>query len=255
MRKLVRLAQRNRARLDGMIRTDLDRFPAKLTGKTFDTMHGVWAYSWTKRTYNANGLRVDDDSVSGTADWMPAYSFGDGWPVGEQDLQNGVDVWLRRRLVTSDRGPVYEFPWYCACTAGGSNAGGGIQTTCCDNTIPTDLYAVITSATCACVDGLTFTLTWNGSEWTGTLGRLSCEDANLATRTWSLTCTGGNWLLTTTELRIGSGVACSFGGHTRDSVNSMCSPFLEKWSGTMQNVIGFDPCSCDGLDWTIYITE
>ena len=69
--------------------------------------------------------------------------------------------------------------WYPVCCATGargsgsgtgSGSGGGtanIVTSCCPGGLPRTLYAHIANGTgCACLDGVTVTLTWNGSLWT-----------------------------------------------------------------------------------------
>lgn len=139
------------------------------------------------------------------------------------------------------------FGWYPCCC--------GIGNACCPGvSIPATLTATLTVTDCECYAGGSFTMTWNGSAWVGSLARIPCEDAStgLTSYTWTLSCVAGNWLLQTTALRIGSGVACDFAGHARD-VSSTCSPFLEKWSGTMANVATFTDCPCNGDAWSIEI--
>lgn len=61
----------------------------------------------------------------------------------------------------------------------------GVQVSCCQNAVPNDLDLEISaSGDCACDNGLTFTLSWNGFNW---------ADSTIGGYVLSCTCSG--WVL------------------------------------------------------------
>lgn len=60
-------------------------------------------FSWKRRSYDANGVRIDHpNGMTGSATWMPAVEPND------RLLVSGTEVFLRRNLSTPDLGTVYE---------------------------------------------------------------------------------------------------------------------------------------------------
>lgn len=94
--------------------------------------------------------------------------------------------------------------------------GGEVSTPCCSSVLlPATLFATFSAGTgtCACLNGLTVELTWNGSVWKGTY-----EGCGASTDTISVFCTAGVWNITRT-----AGSGCMWPGGT--AASSTCVPF------------------------------
>jgi len=262
--------------MEAIAKTPRDRFMAKLTGKTFDSTLGVWAYSWTKRTCNADGLRIDHpDGVTGDADFMPAYAFGDGQVVGDGVFP--VDVMLRRRLHVNGKGPVYEFPWYCACEEGTSGSGGEAVSTLCCGSVPRDLYITVSAPGYPTIDGTVIPLTYNSSgsgSWRSGVGFgnffPSAEHAEL--HYFELTCAtvgpSSFWRLqvdiddTTLPgawLSINNGTTGDPGGITQLPDSETCDPMSATFtggnSGTIYWAVWLDVFTISIYEVDLFITE
>lgn len=231
----IRQSEETREELERMRRKLPAEFAAAIT--SYDGATG--SCGWKLRGYNSNGLRIDHNSgLTGSPTWMPAY------PVGNGEMPPPsfpVDVWLRTRLRTSDKGPVYEFDWICGCSAEGSGSGsggGGVETDCCPNPIPTTLTMTITSA-CAEVAG-THSLTWlSGTTWQGTIGATD----------WlvTLTCSGGTWTMTISQdLAPLCEIVSEFGAY-----DESCDPF----SVSFDFLANAECIFCPEIPLTIVVTE
>jgi hypothetical protein len=165
---LVGLVEANRRELERRRRPWRDRFPAVLT-----STDGAGAYAWTEQAYEATkGNRyTKPNGRTGTTSWMPAYPFGDGRRPAETDLP--LEVWLRRTLDSSAKGPVFEFPWYCACEPGSGSEGEGsgsramVTTACCPGGMPATVYATLfpgNSSANPCLTGMIIPLAHVGSD-------------------------------------------------------------------------------------------
>lgn len=137
------------------------------------------------------------------------------------------------------------FGWFpCCCT--------GITNNCCSGvSIPRTLTATVASAACACFDGVTISLVWDGAKWVGSHGNLSC-DGGVATHQLKLSCDFppfSGWVMETLEGFSGGG--CSFGAVSIDTVSSTCSPFSLVFTGNVADAGG---CSCTGDAFTITVT-
>lgn len=153
-------ADANRAFLERMRAVPPLKKPAVLTGRAFDSVTGFWNYSWSEQTYNDAGLRVTKASgFTGSTTWNPAVAYGDG----NLPTTFPQEVTIRRRGVSSSRGVVWEFPWFCGCGTGSSGSGVGIV--CCGNVLlPISLLATVVvypggiggfgGNDCDCLDGV-----------------------------------------------------------------------------------------------------
>lgn len=168
--EFIRAAEANRQAVDRRLRRSRDHFPAVLT-----STDNQGRFGWTEQSFDANAARYDKPGGrTGTPEWSPAYAIGDGTgPVG---VTLPVQTWLRRVLVTSERGPVYEFDWQCACAGnvnfyyGSGYGGSGVSLGCCTGKIDkanTVVKMVTTNASsCAFSPGLV--QTWTGTAlWIG----------------------------------------------------------------------------------------
>lgn len=117
----------------------------------------------------------------------------------------------------------------------GTSSSSGITNACCGSTaVPNTLTWVFSGASvgCTCLNGVTVTITWDGTNWTGSA--TICG----ATRTVSLACTGGVWTVTFADCVMGSNVPVV-----------VCSPFQLNFTGL---AIGSPCCSTAGtVDVTI----
>jgi hypothetical protein len=242
-----------------------EKFPAEITGRTFDPVAGEWEYAWTEQTYSAAGARITKPGgrTGGTA-WSPARPYGDGTALGRFPFPTT----LRRRILTATKGPVYEFPYYCACVAGSGSGSGddGVETTCCPGVkIPKHLHVTILAPDCACFAGQSFKLTGPGF-WTD-LGEMASDPWTGACRTgdesdfMEALCNGPNGF----QIGIGGGASvppgstgCGLaGGGLLTPISFTCSPF----SAVYQDVIRSTnddpayPCPCAGKTFTVIITE
>ena len=121
IRESVEMTAVHQQILSTMSEPGADAFPAKLTSRD----SGTGWYAWTEQEYNASGARYDKpNGRTGTHTYSPAIATG----PGAVPASYPVEVWLRRRVVTSI-GPVYEFTWQ----------GGGLTTT----------VTVVSSITCS----------------------------------------------------------------------------------------------------------
>jgi hypothetical protein len=134
--------QANADQLAFAVRPRARKVMAKVTSRDAATGR----YSWTERTYNANGARIDKaDGLTGTTTNNPAYGYGDGAVI----TSFPADVTLTERTWATDGtsgdplGMVWEFPVYCACAGGGSGGGGYVLCGCCPNPIPATLYCTV----------------------------------------------------------------------------------------------------------------
>lgn len=112
---------------------------------------------------------------------------------------------------------------------------------------PSELPSVLTATfiatgPCACLDGVSVVLTWDGSAWTGTLNTTGCPDAN--TTTLSLYCLEQVFPLPT-QFRIDTTTT------TKNFITLSCSPFHIRASMTT-----FEPlCTSGGSSIQLDITE
>lgn len=257
-RLLTRLrdqADMNRAAIERIRAVPPMKKPAVLTGRAFDSVTGFWNYSWTEQGYDERGLRyTKPGGMTGTTTWNPAVAYGDG----HLPTTFPQEVTIRRRGLSSSRGVVWEFPWFCGCTAGTGSGSGGVTNACCPGIqIPLDLYATILAPGCSCFDGQTFAMTFGGSgQWSGGLTNV-CTDGSTAqpyvTNTARLECVLGGWVLTWLETfsSLGGGTyACSFGSIASQSTT--CAPFSFVGNGTFGNLHG--TCPCNGIAYQLIIT-
>lgn len=76
-------------------------------------------YSWTEDVFGTDGKRrTDVPPRSGSNTYQPAYEIN-----SNPDVQLGTHVTLRRTVISSTEGTVYEFKHNCGC-------GYGVSTTC-----------------------------------------------------------------------------------------------------------------------------
>lgn len=261
---LPALAEANRRELERRRRPWRDRFPAVLTGG-----NSVSGYSWTEQTFDSAGGRYTKPAGrTGSATYSPAFPYGDG--TGPDSFP--LEVQLRRTLVAGSLGPIYEFPYYCACPEFGSGSEeigsegesgeSGPETVfvpCCPNPLPTTLFATITitAGTCACLP-LSFALTYGGTISGGTIhvwryqpDYTACTGVspeptvsvlcNINTGQWVLNIIGGE-----------NGLICqiSFNQALPDLV---CDPFFVSRSGLTST--DFGGCACGNFTFDITITE
>jgi len=187
-----------------------DEFAAKITA--YDGATG--RCSWTMRSYNASGLRVDHpNGRTGTTTRNPAYPVGNGVMP---PTAFPVDVWLRSRgFVGSLGGPVYEFDWICGCNPDPvGSSGGSIETDCCPSAPTPSVLTATTTSTCTDLNGLTVTVTHDGADWEGQF--------TAGGKTWNMTvyCSSGTWkaqIVNLTDL-------C--GGTPGDFTVDSCDPLL-----------------------------
>lgn len=113
---------------------------------------------------NTITYRDHDGGLSGTTTSQPLFEVN-----ANQVIQPGT----RAFAVLSDDGLCWLITRCCGTTAVMSGSGSGtdddlIITPSCPNGVPRVLVATLTSDTCACLDGVTITLTYIGGYWTGT---------------------------------------------------------------------------------------
>jgi hypothetical protein len=257
----IRQVEANQRELDRREPPSRDHFPAILTGTD-----GMGRFSWTEQEFSATGARMNGDR-RGTTTWGPAYAVGDG--TGPLPTALPVQTWLRRVLGHSDRGPVYEFDWHCACNAyysgSGSSGSGSIPRLggCCPNTLSTVLHATISCPGLACFDGDTFVMngviSGAGILWSGSLPDQGCTTREV-TYTFDMSCNGAtssNFIMIINSTLTGAGFgvnACGFGSPTDYVVTSFnCDPFQIVYSGLTLGVAPY-PCHVNTA-WTLTITE
>lgn len=112
-------------------------------------------------------------------------------------------------------------------------APGNVTVECCENPVPSTLYATFSNGTndCTCMDGITVTLEWDGTGWTGSAAGCSLTiGVNLA-------CVTNNFTLAIT--------GCA-GPSTVIGTLVSCDPLLVTWTAT-----GFTNCCTGNADITI----
>lgn len=210
------------------------KIPAKLT-----STDGQGRFGWVEQSYTSTGGRYDKPGgLYGSAVYSPAYAVGDG--TGPLPTALPVQTYLRQVLGQSDRGPVWEFDWHCACVGGysGSGSGGDLlapRLDCCNNLrIPRTLFItfVISSGNCSCLDGVSFPIQFDDANlwWEGST-EVSCQGGRtLAVR---MACENiGGFVFT---LREGTGNECSFNILTPPAQGqTTCGdPFTATWTANL----------------------
>ena len=194
--KFVAQVEQNRRELERKQRQVVDKFPAVLTA----TANG--RYAWTEQTWSATGTRyTKPNGRSGTTTYMPAYPYGDG--VGPAVLTLPVEVMLRRTTTTADFGPVYEFPWNCACAPTYPSGYGvppdAVKTPCCDVLFPSRLFATFIheQGPCSCVDGTVIPITFSAITqlWSGFVNLPGCGVPALSFMGLNFLCQSSNGVL------------------------------------------------------------
>jgi hypothetical protein len=219
-------------------------------------------YSWTEQTFDATGGRIDKPGGrTGSTTYSPAYAFGDGSVV--TDFPHPTT--LTRRVVTATLGPVYEFPLYCACTAGGGSGGGFVITPCCPNPIPRTLYATVAGTPCTCVDGvipLVYSVALDG--WLGVGADNGCPGSGIGSHAITLQvfvqCVGPGGFIGVMGWHVHLSNPLSSQcvvGPSDTVVSAPCDPFSASVTGSITQFSASPPvlCGCDGTTLTISITE
>lgn len=143
----------------------LERFPAMITKWDRDTN----SYSWYEEEFDTNGKRIKKIAGRfGSPSYSPAYGYGDGTIAPAAIVP--FETTITRRSIGGSKGPIYEFPLYCACTPGpGAQSGSGgsgvgyVTVPCCPNPLPRVFNMSFMAPTIPCLDGLQFQLTFDVS--------------------------------------------------------------------------------------------
>lgn len=235
-----------------------DRFPAAVTA--IDRSYNPPRYSWYEQDADANGNRTPKVAGrTGTATKSPAFAYGDGTHFATVDLP--MPVTMVRRCVAGTLGPVYEFPVYCACLGSGSGDGYALVP-CCPNPIPRTLTATVSVPGCACLDGQTFSMTYVAGldTWAGRFDSVCFPGDPASTFTFDLVCNlvffppSGWFTIRGTFGGAGTNHACNF-DNTGGTITFSCDPFFYQETGTIGSSLLAAPCDCDGVAWTLTITE
>lgn len=257
----LRQGEQNRQAVERRKKSVIDRPYVKLT----DYDSATQAYSWTEQTFDANGLRIDDqDGRTGTPEWMPAYAYGDGSIIPNFPLETR----LRQTIQMSAKGPVYEFPAYCGCALPGSGtfSGAGVYVPCCpDVNIPTVLYAHVVG--CDCITG-TFPLYFgdNNSPWwedrladhPNTCMPHTIAPLSLHTRLicqFNTVTSLYNWVLLISNHYSGGCLAGRSGADVLSPQPTCARPFSVTISDGMIVAFAGLPCACANTTFTMTINE
>ncbi len=116
-------------------------------GKILDiTAHDV---TWIWQTYTSSGERINHpNGLIGTPAFMPAF------PVGNADISTivtPVEAWFRKRLTSTELGPVYEFDANCCAPPTVSGAPG-----CCEGLTPDTIPLTVSGTGDDCGDCFPF---------------------------------------------------------------------------------------------------
>lgn len=121
---------------------------------------------------------------------------------------------------------------------------------CCSLTAISVLYATVSSATCTLINGVTVTLTWDGTKWSGAVGS-GCSGISMEVQ-----CVSGNLTASFTfaDVRL-----CGIGQMPGDLVTTQCYPLLLSLQGTCGDYsegLGFGPTvfCCSAATQPIYVT-
>lgn len=118
----IQQTEQNRRDIAEMFRKGNELIPAKITGTagsgsglTSGAGDDVIYLAWTEQTYDSTSGRYDKpNGLSGTASYMPART-----PNGDSITSFPFQAFVRRTVVTAEKGPEYEV------IAGGTGGSGG----------------------------------------------------------------------------------------------------------------------------------